>query len=56
MVDRVRDLEQRLAELLTTEDKTSIPLYDRRDDYARAADFRDRLARAFDFDPAWTSG
>jgi len=30
VVDRVRDLEQRLAELITTEDKTSIPLYDRR--------------------------
>ncbi len=30
VVDRVRDLEQRLAELLTTEDKNSIPLYDRR--------------------------
>jgi hypothetical protein len=30
VVDRVRDLEQRLAELITTEDKTSIPLYDKR--------------------------
>jgi len=30
VVDRVRDLEQRLAELITTEDKMSIPLYDRR--------------------------
>ena len=30
VVDRVRDLEQRLAELITTEDKASIPLYDRR--------------------------
>ena len=30
VVDRVRDLEQRLAELITTEDKASIPLYDKR--------------------------
>ena len=30
VVDRVRDLEQRLAELITTDDKTSIPLYDKR--------------------------
>jgi len=30
VVDRVRDLEQRLSELLTTEDKDSIPLYDKR--------------------------
>jgi len=30
VVDRVRDLEQRLAELITTEDKDGIPLYDRR--------------------------
>ena len=30
VVDRVRDLEQRLAELITTEDKANIPLYDKR--------------------------
>ena len=30
VVDRVRDLEQRLAELLMTEDKESLPLYDKR--------------------------
>ena len=30
VVDRVRDLEQRLAELITTEDKDGIPLYDKR--------------------------
>jgi hypothetical protein len=30
VVDRVRDLEQRLAELITTEDKNKIPLYDKR--------------------------
>ncbi len=30
VIDRVRDLEQRLAQLITAEDKESIPLYDRR--------------------------
>lgn len=30
VVDRVRDLERRLSELITTEDKAAIPLYDRR--------------------------
>ncbi|MGI8786371.1 MAG: DUF2721 domain-containing protein [Pyrinomonadaceae bacterium] len=30
VVDRVRDLEQRLSELITTEDKSSIPLYEKR--------------------------
>ncbi|CAN5700026.1 hypothetical protein BH18ACI1_BH18ACI1_04150 [soil metagenome] len=30
VVDRVRDLEQRLAELITTEDKDAIPLYEKR--------------------------
>lgn len=30
VVDRVRVLEQRLSELIMTEDKTEIPLYDRR--------------------------
>ena len=30
VIDRVRDLEQRLAELITTEDKDNIPLYDKR--------------------------
>ncbi|MGI8638439.1 MAG: DUF2721 domain-containing protein [Pyrinomonadaceae bacterium] len=30
VVDRVRELEQRLAELITTEDKNGIPLYDKR--------------------------
>ncbi len=32
VVDRVRDLEQRLSELLTTDDKESIPLYEKRID------------------------
>jgi hypothetical protein len=30
VVDRVRELEQRLSELITIEDKESIPLYDKR--------------------------
>lgn len=30
VVDRTRDLERRLSELITTEDKPSIPLYDKR--------------------------
>ena len=30
VVDRVRDLEQRLAELIVVEDKDNIPLYDKR--------------------------
>ena len=30
VIDRVRDLEQRLAELITVEDKNTIPLYDKR--------------------------
>jgi hypothetical protein len=30
VIDRVRDLEQRLAELITTEDKDAIPLYEKR--------------------------
>jgi hypothetical protein len=30
VVDRVRDLEQRLAQLITAEDPNSIPLYDKR--------------------------
>lgn len=32
VVDRVRDLEQRLSELITTDDKESIPLYAKRID------------------------
>ncbi len=32
VVDRVRDLEQRLSELITTDDKESIPLYEKRID------------------------
>jgi hypothetical protein len=32
VVDRVRDLEQRLSELITTEDKAAIPLYEKRID------------------------
>ncbi|HMO81215.1 MAG TPA: DUF2721 domain-containing protein [Pyrinomonadaceae bacterium] len=32
VVDRVRDLEQRLSELITTEDKSAIPLYEKRVD------------------------
>ena len=30
VIDRVRDLEQRLAELITVEDKNTIPLYNKR--------------------------
>jgi hypothetical protein len=30
VVDRVRDLEQRLSDLITTEDKENIPLYEKR--------------------------
>src|SRR6476661_5142395 len=30
VVDRVRDLEQRLYDLITTKDKEKIPLYDKR--------------------------
>jgi hypothetical protein len=32
VVDRVRDLEQRLSELITVEDKSAIPLYEKRVD------------------------
>jgi len=32
VVDRVRDLEQRLSELITIEDKSAIPLYEKRVD------------------------
>ena len=32
VVDRVRDLEKRLSELITVEDKSSIPLYEKRVD------------------------
>ncbi len=32
VVDRVRDLEKRLSELITTDDKESIPLYEKRVD------------------------
>ncbi len=32
VVDRVRDLEQRLSELITTDEKESIPLYEKRVD------------------------
>jgi hypothetical protein len=32
VVDRVRDLEQRLSELITTEEKSAIPLYEKRVD------------------------
>lgn len=32
VVDRVRELEKRLSELITTEDKTAIPLYEKRVD------------------------
>ncbi len=32
VVDRVRDLEQRLSELITTDEKDSIPLYEKRID------------------------